>query len=194
MIKKVFIDGGSNLGQSVRKFRQIYDVQNEYIYYMFEPNKKMYDTFFLNTEFNDCFKYNIALSNKNEKDVKLWGGDNSHSSIECGATINSSKKITDRFQENEYILVDTIMLSDFIKQNFKNEEEITLKLDIEAAEYDVFEDLINTGVINRISKVYCEFHTDKLKHLDYLSYKEREENIKKELKKINLYPEYWDAL
>ena len=49
MDKKIFIDGGSHLGESVRKFRKEYDLNNEFEYYMFEPNKMLFDEFNSNT-------------------------------------------------------------------------------------------------------------------------------------------------
>jgi len=190
-LKKIFIDGGSHLGESVKKFRNLYDTNNEFVYYMFEPNLLLFNEFKDKEEFKECIKFNVGLSSKNEKNVKLWGGDNKrHGLITCGATINESKKISDKYTEEEFSLIDIISLSEFINKEFLNGEEITLKLDIEGAEYDVFEDLIQTGVINKISQIYCEFHSQWLDE----SYKNREKNIRNQLKNLNINIKDWDAL
>lgn len=74
--KKIFIDGGSHLGESVKKFRSLYDKNNKFIYYMFEPNLLLFNNFKDKEEFKECKKFNVGLSSKNENNVKLWGGDN----------------------------------------------------------------------------------------------------------------------
>jgi FkbM family methyltransferase len=189
--KKIFIDGGSHLGESVKKFRSLYDKNNKFIYYMFEPNLLLFNNFKDKEEFKECKKFNVGLSSKNENNVKLWGGDNKRYGLEtCGATINETKKLTDKYKEEEFSLINIISLSEFINKEFKNGEEIVLKLDIEGAEYDVFEDLIQTGVIKKVSKIYCEFHTQWLS----LDYREREQKIREEIKNLNIPLEDLDAL
>ena len=189
--KKIFIDGGSHLGESVKKFRSLYDKNNKFIYYMFEPNLLLFNNFKDKEEFKECKKFNVGLSSKNENNVKLWGGDNKRYALEtCGATINETKKLTDKYKEEEFSLINIISLSEFINKEFKNGEEIVLKLDIEGAEYDVFEDLIQTGVIKKVSKIYCEFHTQWLS----LDYREREQKIREEIKNLNIPLEDWDVL
>lgn len=54
----------------------------------------------------------------------------------------------------------------------------------------MFEDLIQTGVIKKVSKIYCEFHTQWLS----LDYREREQKIREEIKNLNIPLEDWDAL
>ncbi len=49
---------------------------------------------------------------------------------------------------------------------------VVCKMDIEGAEYDILEGLINTGAINRINYLYCEFH-------DWIFSKEYEERHRK---------------
>ena len=191
MKRKIFIDGGSHLGESVAKFRRIYDKNNEFEYYMFEPNLELFNHFNAKEEFKDCKKFNLGLSSRNENNVKLWGGDNSRNGLEtCGATINESKKKFDKYSDNEYIFINIISLSDFLKKEFSGQEEIDLKLDIEGAEYEVFEDLIATNEIKKVSKIFCEFHTQWLDN----SYKTREEEILKKLNEMGFQVEYWDAL
>ncbi len=184
---KIFIDGGSHLGESVKKFRSLYDNNNEFIYYMFEPNLLLFDNFKDKEEFKDCHKFNVGLSSKNESNVKLWGGDNKrYGLITCGATLNESKKENDQYTDTEFSLINIISLSEFITKEFTDDEYIVLKLDVEGSEYDILEDLIATEVISTISKVYCEFHGQWLNE----SYKQREIEIKNKIPNI----EHWDAL
>ena len=185
-MKKIILDCGSHLGESVRKFKGIFS-EDECEFYMFEPNTYLYDIFNSNPEFNNCKKYNKAISDKNGI-VKLWGCTNNKNSV--GSTLEKSKANWDQIKENDYIEIESIDLSDFISKNFSKDDYIILKLDIEGAEYDTLDKLFETNIIHYINEFYCEFHTQWLSP----EFSQRENNIKEKLKKINLDINYWDAL
>ena len=52
-----------------------------------------------------------------------------------------------------------------------------MKLDIEAAEYDVLEYMIESGVISKITKIYCEFHSGKMNEEHRTIFRKRQESI-----------------
>ena len=54
----------------------------------------------------------------------------------------------------------------------------------------VLEDLISTNNIKKITKIFCEFHTQFLSD----EYKKREFEIRECFRNNNLFIEYWDAL
>lgn len=58
--------------------------------------------------------------------------------------------------DDGYVDVEIHRLSRFIKR--LPEDVDILKLDVEGAEYDVFEDLLDSNVINRIKKIVFEEH------------------------------------
>jgi FkbM family methyltransferase len=185
-MKKIILDCGSHLGESVIKFRSMFP-DTELEIYMFEPNTHLYNIFNSNSEFNNCKKFNKAISNKNEI-VKLWGCTKNKNSV--GSSLEKSKAVTDKIEENDYIEIESIDLSDFINKNFLKEDYIILKLDIEGAEYDTLERLFETSVIHFINEIYCEFHSQWLAP----DFSQREDNIRKKLEEINLQINYWDAL
>jgi FkbM family methyltransferase len=55
------------------------------------------------------------------------------------------------------ISLPMIKLSDWWKYNLSCDVDL-MKIDIEGAEYDVFEDLLNAGIINRFKKIIFEEH------------------------------------
>lgn len=185
-MKKIILDCGSHLGESVRKFRSTF--RNDTCeFYMFEPNTYLFNIVDTDLEFNDCKKYNKAISNKNEV-VKLWGCVNNKKSV--GSTLEKSKATWDQIKEDDYIEIESIDLSEFIVDNFTKDDYIVLKLDIEGAEYDVLEKLLETNTISYINEVYCEFHTQWLAP----EFSKREYNIREKLKEINMQINDWDAL
>lgn len=185
-MKKIILDCGSHLGESVRKFRNI-SPNDECDFYMFEPNTYLFNRFNSDPEFDNCKKYNKAISNKNDL-VKLWGCTYNKNSV--GSTLEKSKANWDNIKENDFIEIESIDISDFIKNNFSKDDYIILKLDIEGAEYDAIEKLLETNIINYIDELYCEFHTQWLAP----EFVQRENNIRKKLEEINLQIHYWDAL
>jgi FkbM family methyltransferase len=62
---------------------------------------------------------------------------------------------------NELAVVQELPCIDLAKwllENFGAEDYVVLKLDIEGAEYEVLDRLIETGAISRIRELYVEFH------------------------------------
>jgi len=185
-MKKIILDCGSHLGESVRKFKQELG-KTDYEFHMFEPNIFLFEQINTNPEFENCKKYNNAVSNKYEI-VKFWGCTKNKNSV--GSTLEKSKANWDGITEDDYIEIQAINLSEFIQNNFSKEDYIILKLDIEGAEYDVLDKLLETNIIEYIDELYCEFHTQWLSP----EFAQREDNLRKKLKEINLQINYWDAL
>ena len=72
------------------------------------------------------------------------------------------EKRTGEVDPNDWIEVDAISLSDFIEGNFKREDYIICKLNIEGAEYKVIHQLHHKGVLSWIDKLYVQWHWDKV--------------------------------
>ena len=53
--------------------------------------------------------------------------------------------------------VKTINFSDFLL-NFDEDDYIVVKLDIEGAEYEVIESILDSGTITRINELFIEWH------------------------------------
>lgn len=186
-MRKILLDCGSHLGESIKKFKTILN-SSDFEFYMFEPNIFLFEQINSNSEFEECKKFNNAVSNKNEI-VKFWGcTGNNKSSV--GATLEKSKADSDNISENDYIEIPSIDLSEFIVDNFSKKDFIILKLDIEGSEYDVLEKLFDTNVIEYINELYIEFHSQWLSP----EFNQREIEIRNNLQRINLTPNYWDAL
>lgn len=82
-----------------------------------------------------------------------------------GSTISELKeKITDTerteelYRWHEDVEVETVDLSQWIKDNFSKEDYIIMKMDIEGAEYTVLPKLIEDGTASYINGAYIEWH------------------------------------
>jgi FkbM family methyltransferase len=183
-MKKIFLDCGSHLGESVNKFRSHVTNSEEFEIHMFEPNPFLFNEIDKNINFNNCIKNNVCVSNKKGK-FKFWGCVKNNTSI--SSTLEKSKADWDRISEDDYIECDTIDLIEYIKNNFNLDDYIILKMDVEGSEYDILEKLIETSIIEYINEIHCEFHSQWLDE----TFSIREQNVKNKIK-IPIYN--WDAL
>lgn len=67
---------------------------------------------------------------------------------------------------SEPIMVECIDFSRFIRE-LPAESNIICKLDIEGSEFAVLRKLLDDGTINKISKLYVEFHNYQMPHISY---------------------------
>ena len=175
-MKYIYIDGGARIGEAIEL---ILDNRNELLgcdAYLFECNPTHKNT--LIKIKNTNHKYNFII-----REEALWIDDcekNFFISIDqwgdLGCSLKPEKKeLLDR--ENP-LVVKCINFSNFLQQ-FDDNDYIILKLDVEGAEYDILEQLIDTKLINKINELYVEFHDAFFdKNSSILKNKLREFNIK----------------
>lgn len=151
---KVFIDAGANDSCSARIFRKVNDPANEYKIYSFEI-----DPLFLN---NFSAIPNLVFINK-----AVWVQDGemefyrSYARRHDGGTLLKSKTSGILDKENP-IKVETIDFSKWLLSNFNEADSIILKMDIEGAEYEVIEHMIDTGAFGLIDELWIEWHYGKV--------------------------------
>jgi len=90
------------------------------------------------------------------------------------------------FFHSKTIEVQCVDFSEWILHNIKPHHNLTLKLDIEGAEYDVLSKMIDDGTIHYVKKLFVEFHLESLE-----SKREFHYNLLDKLKNINLVAHEW---
>jgi FkbM family methyltransferase len=155
MNKKVFIDGGARVGESLQNYLSTRPDLTGCDVYLFECNSDHYDT--LNELKSTTVDYNIIVkkeaiwNSEGESDFYIsndvWG--------DLGCTLDQSK--AESLDKDNPRKVKTIEFSKFLDQ-FDDTDYIIVKLDIEGAEYEVIENLIETGGILKIKELYVEWH------------------------------------
>jgi FkbM family methyltransferase len=159
-MRKIFLDCGANRGQSIVGAKKQFGTDTEI--YSFEAVTVLYNK--LVDKWKDDPKvklYNNAVWDKVDK-VKIY-----ISTEWSDASTLYLEKFDRKINQDLYNEVDSIDLSDFIKNNFTPEDYIILKLDIEGAEYDVLYHLAQTGVLSYINELWGEWHLDKFPR-DYI--------------------------
>lgn len=154
-MKKIFIDGGARIGESIDVLLNKREDLKGCDVYLFECNSDHKMTLEEIAKTNNDYNFivrNEAIWKENgemnffiSKDI--WG--------DLGCTLDSSKR--EKLDLENPRVVKTINFSEFIS-SFDENDYIIVKLDIEGAEYEVVESLLDSGAINRISELFIEWH------------------------------------
>lgn len=174
-MKKIFIDGGARIGESIELLLDKREDLKGCDVYFFECNEDHHEKLISIKENNKDYNFFIkqeAIWDKNGEEnfyisIDIWG--------DLGCTLDSNKR--EKLDLKNPRKVKTIRLSDFLDE-FSDDDYIILKLDIEGAEYKVMTDLIDTDKIKKINELYIEWHD----HFFNVSSNE----IKEKLKNYNI--------
>lgn len=180
-MRKIFIDGGANNGNSIQLFLDKFPNSEEFEIHSFECNPKL--VHILQKKYSKKSTiYPFAIYNiDSEKDF--------YTAEDVSSTLRADK-ISGGVDKNKFIKVKTLDLSKFIFDNFNKEDYIILKLDIEGAEYDVLPHLIETKAIEYIDELYGEYHHLKLKDIT----KEEHDKLISDLESLGLKMKNWCAI
>jgi FkbM family methyltransferase len=176
----IFIDCGGYDGCSATKFVMRYQFFDSIT---FEPNPALWH--YYATIPTALVKKAVYISNQ-AVDLIIDDIDGD------GSSLMESKKIdffgtkpNEKFQK---IPVECLDIVEIINKASELYDQIVLKLDIEGAEYEVLQRLLDFGLVSKIKVIYAEFHWNKCeisedRHLDIL------EKLRREVAVIE-----WDAL
>lgn len=152
-MRKIFLDCGGNLGRAVQAFLKTYQDSAEYEVFSFEPQIR------LNTFYEDIVSDRIHLINK-----AVWTKNGSiefhYTTNVKGSTIFLDYATAEGIVKSEE--VPCIDFSAWIAQNFKRDDYIILKMNIEGAEYPVLEKMASDGTLTYINELYVSPHVQKV--------------------------------
>lgn len=193
-MKKLFLDCGTNLGQGLQIFNKKYDLfnNNNWEIYTFEPNPYInLDNLFTNvTNINkipkaiwieDC-KLEFNCKGKNYESDRIKHGEDRYQG--GGSQIKSTDKqvsIPEHVELNS-VYVDAFDFSKFLRDIHSNYSEVIVKMDVEGAEFDIIDKLIEDDTLRFISTLFIEPHGRfKFQRCDWTKEKESIHKIETEL-------------
>jgi FkbM family methyltransferase len=156
--RKLFIDCGSNLGQGFKVFsRHFKPVEFDYIF--IEPNPYCRETLTRLCANTDRSRYIEAAASNQFGTARFFGLFGEKGLTSDGASICPEVRgsLSDVKVEDS-IEVKTFDIASFIRDERATYPIIVIKLDVEGAEYQILEHLLNAGVGNLIDTLYVEFH------------------------------------
>ncbi|MFH1832353.1 MAG: FkbM family methyltransferase [bacterium] len=137
------IDAGSNIGISILFFKKMYPDAK---IIGFEPSKTNFELLGKNIKNNNITQVQVfkkALAYKENGEIKLYNPGST-----SGTVCQSQNGKTENYE-----IVPITRLSNYINQDVD-----LLKIDIEGAEYDVFQDLFDQDKLKFINKIIMEYH------------------------------------
>ena len=172
----LFIDCGSNLGQSFQFFKKFFRTK-DFDFILIEPNPNCIK------ELKRFISPKVQLLEKgvwsHETYLKLYGIKESNNLTSSGTSlIKDHNSAWYESKDKNAIKIETISLSDLIKEKKQEYDNIILKLDIESSEYTVLQSLINEGSIDLIDHIFVEFHSAYFDINNRLKYENQELEIK----------------
>lgn len=155
--RKVFVDIGGHLGETVRRFyREIPDA-DEYEIYSFEPDLETFKL--LDANIGHIKNVNLVNAMMGTKDgiVDFFvGRDNQN---EGGTSLKG--KCTGGVNYEKPSKVESINLARWLKSNV-NSDYVILKMNIEGGEYDLMEMMLDEGM--SVDKCFIQLHAHKFEH------------------------------
>ena len=154
-MNKVFIDCGAHCGESILEAKRRYGNDIKIISFEANPN--------LAIPLQNHFKDDLNVEVRNEATwVEDQESTNFYLSIDWsdGSSIYKEKK-SGGVSDNISVNIPSINLANFIKK-IKKDNYIILKLDVEGAEYEILNHLIEEDIIPLINEFHGEFHPDKI--------------------------------
>lgn len=157
--KATVIDIGANIGIASVFFSTLPQVDN---IYSFEPVKDTYEMAKMNFKINEKIAKvaaieNIGLGGNNRNETFIFNRDNKGNSGVRGELSPSYA-----FENLANVKVDVVIkdsteiLNKIIESNANN--SIVVKMDCEGAEYEIFENIVNSKIIEKIDVFMIEWH------------------------------------
>lgn len=162
-MKKVFIDCGANVGQSLMTFKEYWSDYNEFEIHSFEALPLLANKVIEMANTLNLKNFNFHPEAVSTEDGKVDFYISKNNGNYYGSSLESTKETI--ILDNK-VIVDAIDLAKWIADRYSKEDFIVLKIDIEGTEYRLLKHLFDTGVINYCNDVYVEFHLDNKVKID----------------------------
>ena len=165
-MKRILLDGGSHFGKGLRKMDAIYGLKTFDQIYTWEANPHTHKRFLNNERFFNLpvTSYHAALSDHDGEislniETVIDRKTNGESKTGLGTSVISLDQWRAKGNFNDTENVPCIDFGKWIIDNCNKEDFIVVKMDIEGAEYDVLEGVVNTGAIDYVNELHIEWHS-----------------------------------
>ena len=152
-MRKIFLDLGAHKGESVRFFREYQPDADQYEVFCFEPLPNNIE------RLHELEGITIipAAAYIRDGEAKFYTG-----LAESGSLCD--KKRSGKLDGQTHITVKTIDFPRWFKELISGDyvPEVTLKMNIEGAEYPIIQKMNNHGLLSFVKKMYIQWHYDKI--------------------------------
>ena len=190
-MKKIFIDCGANVGQGLRQFISIFNIDHTWEIHCFEPTPGMVleqDLMSLN---NLTFHNKAVWNKKGVIEFSMCEPNPDWTEASQGSIISELYKGELPYPWSSVrmnsVEVETIDICDILK-NYSPDDYIVLKLDIEGSEYEVCRRMLESQEIVKVDELFIEWHLRICSDHETL---ESTDLIKQQIKSFNVNLHDW---
>lgn len=181
-MRKIYIDCGAWNGNSIMIFKKRFKNSKDFEIYAFECHPKLRNKLnFLKRR--NKFNFIDKAVWINNGTVNMFLG--TKNLTQSSTLISSKMRLINR---KHPVKVKSIDFSSWIIKNFKEDDYIVCKLNIEGAEYEVLEKMVKDKSIKFIKELYIAWHYKKLRDFP----EKRHHNLIKELNNNNIKFYNWN--
>jgi len=194
---KIFFDCGTHYGEGLRQFSDMFQMNEEWKIHTFEANPVTYEVF-KNRRLphlgSNVMAYNYAVTTYDgEIDMYIESPDTEIRDTGQGSSIVAKEKWNPqngilKFRE-DLVPVPCIDLSKFLELHSSEDDFIVMKLDVEGAEYDILDKMLEDMTLHRISHLFVEFHAKYFTNLEEMQ--QRELNLVNRIKNEGINLHHW---
>lgn len=154
----LFVDGGSNLGQGFEWFARRYD-DGKIAFHLFEPNPNCHPALErLRARYGERMEIHAAALGTAEGEMKFYGLAEGGELSQGGSLLKSHNSTYYEAREDAAIEVRVMDFPAYLERQSERFDTIVVKMDIEGAEIDLLEALLEGGAHRFIDTLYVEFH------------------------------------
>jgi FkbM family methyltransferase len=189
----LFVDCGSNVGQGFGYFSRYYPARY-FDYILIEPNPHCVAELRQKVADLDARIDIIDQAASTRADqVKLYGlcEGNKGNKSDGASIVKEHASTLYQADEERAINVKSFSLAELLHDRARNYASVVMKMDIEGAECDVLEDLVQTGAAALLDAVYVEFHSQYMVEPDRTKYATRERTIVRAFRKMDIRFRTW---
>lgn len=157
---KILIDCGASNGSAIQELENKYGIFDKI--YAIEPNPE--NARHISTKDSRIVTLEVAISTVYGKS-KLY-----FSERYDGSTLYLNKK-SGHIRADNFVEVETIDFSDWLAKNSTRDDYVVCKMDVEGAEFDVLEHLLNTRQMGLVDVLLVEWHASRFPNPWMLRYR-----------------------
>jgi FkbM family methyltransferase len=158
--RKVLVDIGGHIGESIQNFYRQVDHAAEYYIYTFEPNPAAFRELTANTQQLSNVQRIEAAVGIEDTVADLYIG---FSSMGDGSTLMQGKR-TGSIDYHKPIRVQMIDFVRWFNENIYPHDQVVVKMNIEGSEYPILVQMLSNGLLARIHRLYVQLHSHKFEN------------------------------
>lgn len=184
-MKKIFLDFGTNKFQGYNLIKKKHGIDNTWLVHTYEANPLLFNYITENCP-DGIVVHNKAVWDKNE--ILEFLVDTDKIEWEGSRILHKDNKIETN-SNLQTVKVESIDIYDIMKE-YEKDDFIIIKMDIETAEFNVLNKMIETNQMEKVDILYVEFHCRKFGE-KRMKYRRLQENLLEQIRNIGVKVEVW---